>query len=179
MPSTVSPKGTLLVLAIAAIFAACTESSPLEPVTPTEPRVAFSSATGASLVQCPSTVTRSVSETVGLFGGSLELDGTRVTIPFGAVLLPTTITLTLPASQYMEVDLTANLLDHIRFPVAVSVAIDYSRCSPEAIDDAPLHVWYIDDLTSALLENLGGSNDEANRTITFTTLHFSGFSIAQ
>lgn len=179
MPSTVGSKRSLFVLAIAAILAACTESSPLEPIEPVEHQDLFSPSTRPSLVECPSTVTRSTSRTVGLFGGSLELDGTRVTIPFGAVLLPTTITLTLPASEYMEVDLTANALDHIRFPVAVTVTIDYSRCSPEATDDAPLSVWYIHDLTNRLLENLGGSDDKANRRITFTTIHFSGFSIAQ
>lgn len=182
MPSTIRPKRALVVLVIAAISAACSESSPFEPVAPVTPDdypVTLSSTAGASLVHCPSTVARSVSKTVGLFGGSLELDGTRVTIPFGAVLLPTTITLALPASQHMEVDLTANLLDHISFPVAVTVSIDYSRCSPDAVDDAPLHVWYISDLTSALLENLGGTDNKANNTITFTTIHFSGFSIAQ
>lgn len=179
MPSTIRPKRALVILLIAAISAACSESSPLEPVSPVEHPVAMSWFGGASLVSCPSTVTRSVSKTVGLFGGSLELDGTRVTIPFGAVLLPTTITLTLPASPYMEVDLTANLLDHISFPVPVTVSIDYSRCSADAIDDAPMHVWYISDLTRALLENLGGTDNRESSTITFTTIHFSGFSIAQ
>ena len=177
MRSTLTPRAARLVLGAALLLGGCSDPGLLEP----NPTVAaYTTSNGQSLVRCPSSITRSVSGTFGLLGGSLELDGTRVTIPFGAVLLPTRITLTLPASSYMEVDLTANALDHFQFPVPVHVTIDYSRCPAASIDQAaPLHVWYIDILTDLLLENMRGTDDRARRTITFSTIHFSGFSIAQ
>ena len=178
MSSTLRPGRALLLVAAALLLYACAEHSPSEPA-PAQV-AALSTDRAQTMVRCPSTVTRSISRTVGLLGGSLELDGTRVTIPFGAVLLPTRITLTLPASEHMEVDLTANALEHFEFPVPVTVSIDYARCPASAIDDnAPLSVWYIDTLLDTLLENMGGSDDRNHRVITFTTIHFSGFSIAQ
>ena len=178
MSSTPRRGCACLLVATALMTYGCTELSPSEPA---PAQVAALSTTGTpSLVRCPSNVTRSISQTVGLLGGSLELDGTRVSIPFGAVLLPTRITLTLPASEHMEVDLTANALEHFQFALPVTVAIDYARCPASAIDEsALLSVWYVDTLLDLLLENMGGSNDPDRRVITFTTIHFSGFSIAQ
>ncbi len=161
-----------------AVLCACADHSPVEPLA-ASPAAAFSSATAPTLVSCPSSETRSVSRVVGVLGGSLELDGTRVRVPLGAVLLPTRITLTLPASQYMEIDLTANTLEHFEFPLPVHVTIDYSRCPTNSISDAPLSAWYINPLTHLLLEHMGGVDDRANRTVRFSTIHFSGFSIAQ
>lgn len=174
MQSTVRRAAILLA---ATGFVACAEHSPADPFGPEA--VTAELAADARLVSCPTSETRSITKTIGPLGGSIELDGTRVTFPVGAVLLPTTITLTLPASAWMEVDLTANALDHFRFPVAVSVSIDYGRCSADSLADRPVTAWYIDSLTKALLEHMGGADDRDARRITFTTIHFSGFSIAQ
>lgn len=170
---------TALLLLGAAAFVACGDRSPGEPLG-LAPDVATAEALSAMrLVACPSDETRSVSGTVGVLGGTLELDGTRVVIPVGAVLLPTTITLTLPASPYMEVDLTANALDRFEFPVPLHVTIDYSRCSEDALRDAPVSAWYIDSLTRSLLELMAGTDDRPARRMSFSTIHFSGYSIAQ
>lgn len=134
---------------------------------------------GALLVECPTDIARSASRTLGLLGGTLEVDGTRITIPAFAVLLPTEFTLTLPASNYMEVDIRAGGAEHFTFEAPVSVAIDYSRCTRSNIDKAALSVWHIDTQTKALLENMGGVDDKQARTVTFQTDHLSGFSIAQ
>ncbi|NLG63665.1 MAG: hypothetical protein GX539_15620 [Candidatus Cloacimonetes bacterium] len=185
MAST-SRRTALLILGAAAAFA-CGDRAPGEPlglapdVATAEQESDSQAALAATsrLVVCPSSEARSVSKTVGILGGTIELDGTRVIIPVGAVLLPTTITLTLPASQYMEVDLTANALDHFEFPLPVHVTIDYSRCNDSALSDRPVSAWYIDSLTKSLLELMTGRDDRAARRISFTTIHFSGYSIAQ
>ncbi len=176
MQSTVRRAAMLLA---ATGIAACAEHAPAGPLGPDESIAPEELAERARLVACPSSETRSTTKTIGLLGGTIELDGTRVTFPVGAVLLPTTVTLTLPASPYMEVDLTANALEHFEFPVAVSVSIDYARCSAEALGEEPVTAWYIDGVTRALLEHMGGSDNRAARRIDFTTIHFSGFSIAQ
>jgi hypothetical protein len=87
------------------------------------------------------------------------------------------VQLTIPAGQYMEVDLTVNG-GHFIFPEPVVVTIDYSRCNRLATLLYPLSVWNIDPTTKALLQNMGGIDNKLLQNITFTTLHFSGFAIA-
>src|SRR4051812_9766739 len=101
---------------------ACSEpqSSPVEPQF---------SVSNPSMVECPTSVTHSVSSLIGPLGGLLWLDGSSVTIPVGAVLVPTTITFTIPASNYMEIDVHAAGVDHYQFEKPISVTIDYSRCT--------------------------------------------------
>jgi hypothetical protein len=102
-----------------------------------------------------------------------------VALPFGAVSLPTLITLRVPASSYVEIDVTANDLLSFRFRRPVSITIDYSRCPLEATAGSALTVWHIDPQTKARLEPMGGVDDPVRRRITFETGHLSGYAIAQ
>ena len=162
-------------LIAAVLMAACADG----PAAPFEPEPQYASVTGTGLVECPSAVSRSVSGTLGVLGGTLELDGTRITLPPLAVLRPTRFTLTLPASDYMEVQVRAGDAEHFRFTLPATIVIDYSRCTRSDIDKAPLSVWHIDTVTKALLDIMGGADDKTARTVTFQTDHLSGFSIAQ
>ena len=130
------------------------------------------------LLVCPSTQTQTTSSVLGVDGGTVSLGGTSVTIPLGALLGQTTVELTIPAGQYMEVDLSVNGGQHISFLQPVTVTIDYSRCNPWQTLFRQLSVWNIDQDTKALLENEGGIDNKLLRQITFTTSHFSGFAIA-
>jgi len=176
VPST---SNRFLLLLGAALVLACNEQAPDDVLGPGPDVVTAARDATPQLVACPSTESRSVSKTIGILGGSLEIDGTRVVVPVGAVLLPTTITLTLPASPYMEVDFTANSLQHFKFPVAVHVTIDYSRCDRRALAARPVTAWYIDTPTKNLLELMRAKDDRAARRVSFPTIHFSGYSIAQ
>jgi hypothetical protein len=89
------------------------------------------------------------------------------------------VTLTVPPSKYVEIEVRVNGLPHFQFAQPVTVVLDYSRCTRSDIDRAPLSVWNIDPLTKALLEDMGGVDDKSARTVTFTTDHFSGYAIAQ
>lgn len=163
-------------LLAAALIASCADGA----TAPFEPEPQHATVSVAGLVECPSNVTRSVSGTLGLLGGTLELDGTRITLPPLAVLVPTRFTLTLPASNYMEVQIRAGNAEHFQFALPATVVIDYSRCTRTDIDDEPLSVWHIDTLTKALLDVMGGvTDDKTARRVTFQTDHLSGFSIAQ
>jgi hypothetical protein len=113
-----------------------------------------------------------------VLGGIVSLGNTKISIPAGALLQPTLIQVRLPASQYMEVDVSANGLLSFLFKRPVSVTIDYSRCPASATDGAALTVWHIDSATKELLENMGGTNDASARTITFSTGHLSGYAVA-
>jgi hypothetical protein len=162
-------------LIAAVLVAGCADG----PTAPFEPVPQYTAAAGAALIECPSAVGRSVSGTLGPLGGTLELDGTRISLPPLAVLRSTEFTLTLPASNYMEVQIRAGTAEHFRFTLPATIVIDYARCTRSDIDKAPLGVWHIDPITKALLDVMGGADDKTSRTVTFQTDHLSGFSIAQ
>lgn len=137
-----------------------------------------SDGTSPSLVECPSNETTTTSAIVGLLGGVIQLGGTSITIPSGALTAPTLLQLTIPASRYMEIDVTAVGFTSFVFQQPVSITIDYSRCTRSDLDQQTLHVWHIDPVTKQLLEDMGGSDDKASRRITFSTGHLSGYAVA-
>ena len=129
-----------------------------------------------TLAVCPTDQTKSTSGLIGLLGGVLTLDGTSIRLSLASLLSPTTIALTIPASQYMEISATADG-GSILFNRPVTITIDYSRCSSE-IQQKTLSVWHIDENTKALLENMGGDDNKSTHRITFTTDHLSGYALA-
>jgi hypothetical protein len=131
-----------------------------------------------SLLECPSSETTTTSAVVGLLGGVIQLGGTSITIPSGALTAPTLLQLTIPASRYMEIDVTAVGFTSFLFQQPVSVTIDYSRCARSDVDQQTLHVWHIDPVTKQLLEDMGGTDDKTSRRITFSTGHLSGYAVA-
>ena len=131
-----------------------------------------------SLIECPSNETATTSSVVGLLGGVIQLGGTSITIPSGALTTPTLLQVTIPASRFMEIDVTAVGFTSFVFQQPVSVTIDYSRCTRSDIDQQTLHVWHIDPLTKQLLDDMGGTDDKASRRITFSTGHLSGYAVA-
>lgn len=131
-----------------------------------------------SLIECPSTETSTTSAVVGLLGGVIQLGGTSITIPSGALATPTLLQVTIPASRYMEIDVTAVGFTSFLFQQPVSVTIDYSRCTRSDLDQQTLHVWHIDPVTKQLLDDMGGTDDKASKRITFSTGHLSGYAVA-
>lgn len=164
----------LALLAMPAVLLACAD----QPAPLLSPDAPMRSTAGSALVECPTSETRSVTKTVGSLGGTVDLDGHSITLPLGAVLLPTTLTLTVPASRYMEIEITANGAESFDFEQAVAITISYARCTRSNIDKAPLTAWQIDPATKALLEHMGGTDDKAARALTFGSDHLSGFAIA-
>ena len=148
----------------------------------TEPQVASEAlfSAGPSLIQCPTSETlRSLPTLVlPLVESVVSVGGTSITIPAGAVLTPTLITVTVPASKYMEFSVRANDLAHFIFQQPVEVTIDYSRCTRSDIDRAPVEAWYINAITKQMLENMDGVDDKATRRITFRTGHLSNYAVA-
>lgn len=159
---------SFMVVALLAATATCGEHHATGVVPPGTP----------TLLQCPSTQTSTTSGLLTTLGGTLSLGGTSIRIPAGALTTATTITLTVPASQYMEIAVTANDLTSFVFQQSVSITIDYSRCSAAEASKSPLSVWHIDPVTKQLLENMGGVDDKTTHQITFTTGHLSGYAVA-
>ena len=131
-----------------------------------------------SLLQCPTNESASTSAVVGPLGGIINLGATSVQIPAGALLETVTVNVSEPASQFMEIDVSVEGVEHFVFEQPIVVTVSYARCARSNIDLLPLSVWYIDSDTHELLEPMGGVDNKLTRTITFVTPHFSGYAVA-
>ncbi len=136
------------------------------------------SANGHSLIVCSVARPQRVSAEIGPLGGLLSAGRTHVVIPPGAVAAATTFTLTVPATRFVEIEVTAGGAQHYVFDSPVTVSLDYSRCTRPDLARTPLTAWSIDPVTKALLEGMGGADDKNDRVVTFSTLHFSGYAVA-
>lgn len=177
-----------LVLALAALAAgACSDKGTrppdggnvLEDTTDVPGGPDTSDVAGPRLIQCPTTQTATSSDLITILGGIVTAAGTSISLPPGSLLTATRIRVTVPASTFMEVDITADDLVTFLFQSRVTITIDYSRCPTSVTAGTTLTVWQINPQTKALLVNMGGVNDAALRRITFTTDHLSGYAIAQ
>lgn len=134
--------------------------------------------TGTALIECPTAATQTVSSRIGPSGGVLAIGNTTVLIPLGAVLFPEDFTLTVPASQYAEIRVRTGSAEHYVFQLPVTMTIDYSRCASSALDAEALSVWNIDPDSKALLAPMASVDDKLAHLITFTTIHLSGYAVA-
>jgi hypothetical protein len=132
----------------------------------------------ATLINCPTATTQSVTSRIGPLGGLLAIGNTRVVVPLGAVLFPQDFTLTIPASQYAEIRVRAGTAEHYLFRYPVAMTIDYSRCATPELNTHALSVWNIDEDSRALLEPMIGVDEKLTHTIVFTTIHLSGYAVA-
>lgn len=161
-----------LLMAASAVVAACDQAPVAEPLgqedyVAVQPRTLLSACTVAPSAKA--------SKVVGAGGGSVSVAGVTVTIPAGAVLEDTEFRVHVPSSTYAEAEIRANGQDHYQFQAPVVIAMDYTRCSTPA---GPLAVWHIDPETKALLEDMGGVDDVEKQQMTFSTMHLSGYAIA-
>lgn len=162
------------VIGLVMLLHACDGPTPTESV-PTEPRMAQTVA--PSLVYCPADETAENGSLISLLGGTVHAAGHRLEAGLGSLASATLLSIRVPPADHMRVELSANGLEHFEFLRPVRVTIDYSRCPLSEIERGPLSVWYVDDY-GRLLENMGGVDDRATRSITFWTDHFSGYAIA-
>jgi hypothetical protein len=167
------------ILAIAALWTlgACGDPQPTEPTRPTATDfLGAPSSSSPTLVECPTSDTKTKSAQIGVLGGTLSIDGTSVLFPKGALPGLTTVTLTVPASKYVEVDITADGVEY--FVLKPIVTISYARCARNDVLFRPLTAWYIDAETKGLLEKMATIDNKLTRSVTFSTSHFSGYAIA-
>jgi hypothetical protein len=157
----------------------CSTDNPTSAVTAgSSAAVADASGASATLLECPPATDQSTTSVVDALGGVLSVGGTSVVIPANAVLAPTSFTLTVPASRYVEIEVTAGDADHFVFSRPVLVTIDYGRCGDSSLFDPPHQAWNIDPGTKALLERMSGVDVKLAHTVVFSTIHFSGYALA-
>ena len=157
--------------------ASCTDAPAAGGITAPEQALA-SQSTGPTLLECPVDRTVSASALVGPLGGVVSVGGHQLIIPPLAVLLPTEFTVTVPASNYLRVDVTAGNGQHYQFQKPVSLTLSYARCTRSDIGKANLRIFYVDD-ANVILQDMGGTDDKAARTVTTGTDHLSGYVIGE
>lgn len=162
---------TAVTVVAAVLTAACADFGPERAVAPAP---ALNGST-VSLLSCATDTTWTVSATVGSEGGEFSRQGHRVKIPAGAVPQPTRFTLTVPASQYAEIDVRADGASHYTFAKPVTVTISYAGCGAAG---GNLTAWYWDAASGSLIQRMSGVDDPSKKAVTFTTDHFSGYVIA-
>jgi hypothetical protein len=170
--------GALALSSSLLVLLGCADRSETHLTAPLSPAAPLLSTTyGATLLECPVSETRTASTTIGALGGTLQLDGHRVAVPKGAVLAPTTFTITVPASNYVDVELRAGSGGSATFRQPVSVTLSYDRCTRSNIRKEDLRIYHVDQATKAILADMGGVKDPQARTVTTSTSHFSGYAI--
>lgn len=165
-----------LLAAAAVIGGIACAADPMTAVTHTA--AMHDASSGHSLITCSVDQAQSATAIIGPLGGVLSAGNSRVVIPEGAVSAATTFTLTVPASRYVEIEVTADGGEHYVFALPVTVALDYSRCKRSDLDQTPLTAWNIDPASKVLLEAMVGVDDKSTHVVTFSTIHFSGYAVA-
>jgi hypothetical protein len=127
---------------------------------------------------CPASNAATTSATVGPLGGLVSVGGTSISIPAGALLEPVTLSVTVPASNYLEIDVSVAGHDHFAFQLPVVVTVDYGRCNRTDILSLPISAWYFEGDPKTLLERMPSVDNKLARTVTFITGHLSGYILA-
>lgn len=127
---------------------------------------------------CPTSTTQSATADIGPLGGIISVAGTSINVPVGALLSTVTMTVTVPASNYMEIDISVAGVDHFLFESPTTVTVNYARCTNVWLLTPPLTAWYIDSETKALISPMPSVDNRVLRTVTFTTDHLTGFILA-
>jgi hypothetical protein len=170
----------LLAVATFAVLLSCGDRIPTAPITPSGDAPAdllFSSK--PKLVECEAAEFESRTVELGPAGGTISVGDASVLFPENALLDQTLVTLTIPASRYLEVEITTN--GQTVFPyesLRPIVTIGYSRCNRSDVLFKVLSAWYIDSNSKDLLEMMTSFDNKLTRSVTFPAGHFSGYAIA-
>ena len=171
------PSFTTSLAVVLLAFAGCRDQA--SPVAPDSGKL-LGFGTSTTLIACPNSTPVSTTALVGpLLGGILSVPGASITIPPGALSLPTVITLSVPASPYARVDVTALNIEHLVFNTPVTVTIDYNRCERPALDSMSLDAWYLSPLFGTPIEKMPSTDDKSTHVVTFTTGHLSSYALAE
>lgn len=171
----------LLACACLAVMTACGEQTPTAPVAPKGDVADLLFLSKPKLLECEATEGSTTQTIIGSSGGIIAIGGTSVEFPANVLGEGTEVTLTIPASRYLEVEITTNGrryfgdLDRLLRPI---VTISYDRCNRSDLWLKVLSGWYIDSNTKELLEKQLSFDNKLTQSVTFRASHFSGYAIA-
>ena len=155
-----------------------TAPSRLEPDSSADSTAKLLGLFGPRPLYCPTSESQTTTAVLDAVGGVLSVAGTNVLVPAGALLGPTKITLTVPESRYMEIDVSVEGTEHFLFELPITVTVSYARCGGLLARILPLDAWHWDPERRKFLELMPSIDNKLTRTVTFVTPHLSGYIIA-
>src|SRR5437870_3667878 len=187
MSRRMTPRIAIGAMVIALMFGAC-ERVGERISAPTSPNasVVVAGKKSYTLIEgVPPTDSTSVSQLIGLTGGTLSLAGHSLTVPAGVVTEPTLFTMTLGTRGYVEVSLTAtrvvfgNLIDvgsgGFGNGKTVTLSLTYSWATNV---DKPNKLLNVRELAGDQVEALKSKVDKAAQVVTSELEHLSGYAMA-
>lgn len=177
---TVSRLGSVALLAAAA---ACSDMPTAPSATPaTAPSSADPSLLGGlfggiggvadELLFCPQSQTYSATQTVGSSGGTIVVGPHSLSIPYGALSEPVTITATAPAGDHVRVEFQPHGLT---FDYNATLRLSYQDCGLLTVLTA--RIVYLDDALN-ILEQIPSTNDIWRQRVSGRIRHFSSYALA-
>ena len=166
---------SVLLLAVAL---ACTDRTPTAPVAPVAPAPEASLIGGllgaTGLLKCSDLPYASDVETLGPLGGVLRAGPHTLVIPPGALLSPTTITMTAPTG--LGVNAVKFQPEGLRFVTPAALTMSYSNCSLLG-KLLPKRIAYTDDNLN-IISYLLSLDNLLSKNVTGKVSHFSDYVIA-
>lgn len=166
---------SVLLLAVAL---ACTDRTPTAPVAPVAPAPEASLIGGllgaTGLLKCSDLPYASDVETIGPLGGVLRAGPHTLVIPPGALLSPTTITMTAPTG--LGVNAVKFQPEGLRFVTPAALTMSYSNCSLLG-KLLPKRIAYTDDNLN-IISYLLSLDNLLSKNVTGKVSHFSDYVIA-
>lgn len=159
-----------------AIALACTDRTPTSaPVTPAPEASLIGGLLGATgLLKCSSLPYAADTETIGPLGGVLRAGPHSLVIPPGALLSPTTITMTVPTG--LGVNAVKFQPEGLRFVTPAALTMSYSNCSLLG-KILPKRIAYTDDRLN-IISYLLSLDNLLSKNVTGKVNHFSDYVIA-
>ncbi|HEX6059538.1 MAG TPA: hypothetical protein VFZ11_11030 [Gemmatimonadaceae bacterium] len=165
--------------ALALVLAACSgDGFATGPEALVQSSVVAAADASPTLLSCPNLRGKSASRRIGPNGGSVTIAGTKLIVPPGAVSAETELVMSIPVSQYLEIDIVADGREHFEFERPVTIRVNYAHCRSEEADLASLSAWHVDDATHDFLQGMESVDDKRGRKVTFQTDHLSRYAIA-
>jgi hypothetical protein len=155
-----------------AVALACTDRTPTAPAPDASLIGGLLGATG--LLKCSDLPYASVTVTIGPMGGVLTAGPHTLVIPPGALLSPTTITMTAP--QGLGVNAVRFQPEGLRFITPAALTMSYSNCSLLG-KLLPKRIAYTDDNLS-IISYLLSLDNLLSKNVTGKVNHFSDYVIA-
>lgn len=128
-----------------------------------------------NVLRCGSATEESRTKTIGSGTTIVNLRGHQLKIPAGAAPAGTEITLSVPASERVEVHIRANGQEQFRFGAPVELTISYARCRDEDLPRGDLHIYRLTPDLADIEQDLGGRDDRRGKKVTTDLDHLSGY----
>ncbi|MGH7663226.1 MAG: hypothetical protein ACRENI_02855 [Gemmatimonadaceae bacterium] len=124
------------------------------------------------LLGCPVERTYTASESIGYWGGTLQVGPHELYVPRGALSQRVTITAVAPAGNYAQVDFEP---EGLTFDRPVALKLSYEECG--SVDAELLRVVYVDD-AGEIAEVLPSMINRWDESVTGLLDHFSVYALA-